>query len=147
MMDFASPEDSLRATLAVVRYLHALMQAFEKGAEDLGLRIVERRLLATEDETAAPELVVQGARLLFRLGLRNAMEDFLAVDREAKPVRVDPLLDDPTHAKAKIADIVSGRLEILAVLEQSRDVQEAQARAGELAGRFEWLRAMFVEEA
>jgi hypothetical protein len=66
-------------------------------------------------------------------------------DREARPVRVDPRLVDETYAKAKLADVVAGRLEILKVLEESRDLAEAQARINELAGRFEWLRAVFVE--
>jgi hypothetical protein len=85
-------------------------------------------------------------RLTFRLGLRNAIEDFLTVDRETRPVRVDPRLADDAYARAKVAEVVAGRLEILKALEGSRDLAEARARIDELAGRFEWLRAVFVEE-
>jgi hypothetical protein len=73
------------------------------------------------------------------------MEDFLTVDREARPVRVDPRLVEEAHAKAKVADVVAGRLEILKALDGSRDLAEAQARINELGGRFEWLRAALVE--
>jgi hypothetical protein len=145
-MDFASQDDLVRATIAMALYLPRLLRAFEDGAEDLGLEIVERLASMDEDGVARPVLVVRGKRLRFRLGLRNAMEEFLAVDREAKPFRVDARLADDAYARSKIEDIVSGRMAILKVLEESRDVREAQARIGELAGRFEWLRAIFVEE-
>lgn len=110
------------------------------------MRITERSHFVDEDGKACPTLVVQSGRLTFRLGLRNAMEDFLTVDREARPVRVDPRLADDGYARAKIADVLAGRLEVLKLLDESRNVAEAQARISELVGRFEWLRAVFVEE-
>jgi hypothetical protein len=145
-MDFASQDDLVVATIAMALHLPRLLRAFEDGAEDLGLEIIERLTSMGEDGVARPVLVLRGKRLHFHLGLRNAMEEFFAVDREAKPFRVDPGLVDDAYARAKIEDIVSGRMAILKVLEESRDVREAQERIGELADRFEWLRAIFVEE-
>jgi hypothetical protein len=144
-MDFASQEETALAMVVTARWLPVLVRSFEKGVQDLGLAITERSHFIDQDGKACPTLGVRGQRLTFRLGLRNAMEDFLTVDREARPVRVDPRLVDETYAKAKLADVVAGRLEILKVLEESRDLAEAQARINELAGRFEWLRAVFVE--
>jgi hypothetical protein len=145
-MDFASHDDLIRATIAMALYLPRLVRAFEEALEDIGLEIIERLALLDGEGIATPVLVVRGERLTFRLGLRNALEDLLAIDREAKPFRADPGLADDAYARSKIEDIVSGRMAILEVLEESRDLQEAQERIGDLAGRFEWLRAVFVEE-
>ena len=145
-MEFASQEDAIRATLAMALHLPRLVRAFEKGVDRIGLEIIERLALLDEDGVARPILVLRGKRLHFRLSLRNAMEEFLSIDGEATPFRVDPLLVDDAHSRAKIEDVVAGRMAILDILEESRDVQEAQARIGELVGCFEWLRAVFVEE-
>ena len=112
----------------------------------MGLTVTERSHFIDADGKACPVLGVQGRRLRFWLGLRDAMEDFLTVDRQARPVRVDPRLVDEGYGESKLADAVPGRLGILKALEESRDVAEAQARIGEMADRFEWLRAVFVEE-
>lgn len=146
MIEFASDKDKAVAIVMTARWLLALIQSFEEGVRDLGFTVTERSHFIDGDRKACPVLGVQGGRLSFRLGLRNAMKDFLTVDREARPVRVDPRLVDGSYAKAKLADVVTGRLEILKALEGSHDVAEAQARIGELADRFKWLRAMFVEE-
>ena len=146
MMEFASQEETALAMVVTARWLPVLVRSFEKGVRDLGLTVTERAHFIDQDGKACPTLGVRGQRLTFRLGLRNAMEDFLTVDREARPVQVDPRLVEEGYAKAKVADVVAGRLEILKVLEGSRDLAEAQARINELAGRFEWLRAVFVED-
>jgi hypothetical protein len=145
VMEFASPEETGRAMIATARYLPSLIQAFEKGVVDLGLTITERSLSQDADGTTLPTLGVQGKHLTLRLGLRNAMEDFLTEDREARPVRVDPRLADDSYARSKIADVVSGRLEVVKAIEESRDLAEAQERMKEFAGRFAWLRALFVD--
>jgi hypothetical protein len=95
---------------------------------------------------ACPVLALRGKRLRFRLELRNAFEDLLCVDREERPPRVDPKLADQAYARSKIADMVEGRLAIVQAIEESRDLEEAQRRVGELGDRFEWLRAIFEED-
>ncbi len=144
-MDFASPQETALAMVAMVRYLPALIRAFETGVEGLGLTITERVLGRDAEGTALPTLVVSGKHLTYRLGLRNAVEDFLAVDREARPVHVDPRLDDDTYARAKIADIVSGRLALVKLIEESRDLAQAQERLKGFAGRFAWIRSAVVD--
>lgn len=145
-MEFASQEETALAMVVTARWLPVLVRSFEEGVRGLGLAVTERSHFIDQDGKACPTLGVRGQRLTFRLGLRNAMEDFLTLDREDRPVRVDPRLVDEAYAKAKVADVVSGRLEILKVLDGSRDLAEARARIDELAGRFEWLRAVFVED-
>lgn len=131
MMEFASPEETALAMVVTARWLPALVRSFEKGVGDLGLTITERSHFIDQDGKACPTLGVRGQRLTFRLGLRNAMEDFLTVDREARPVRLDPRLVDAAYAKAKVADVVAGRLAILKVLDGSRDLAAAQSRINE----------------
>jgi hypothetical protein len=145
MLDFASREDTARAMAAMERYLPALVRGFEAGVAGLGLTIVRRVVSRDANGTALPTLLVQGRHLTYHLGLRNAIEDFVAVDCDARPVLVDPGLDDDTYARAKIAAIVSGRLEVLKIVEESRDLVEAQKRMQELAGRFECVRTLVVE--
>lgn len=145
MMDFASQEDTARAMAAMLRYLPTLVRAFETGVEGLGLTIVERVVSRDAAGAALPTLAAKGRHLIYHLGLRNAIEDFLAVDRDVRPVRVDPGLDDDNYARAKIADIVSGRLKVLKCVEESRDLTEAQERMKELASRFAWLRSLVVD--
>jgi len=120
VMEFASQRETALAMVVTARWLPVLIRSFEKGVRDLGLRVTERSHFVDQDGKACPTLGVRGRRLTFRLGLRNAMEDFLTVGREARPVRVDPRLVDEAYAKAKVADVVAGRLEILKVLEGSR---------------------------
>ena len=145
MLNFASQEETARAMVAMVRYLPALVRAFESGVEGLGFTVTERRVTRDADGTALPTLVVKGRTLTYHLGLRNAIEDFLAVDRDARPVHVDPRLDDDTYARTKITDIVSGRLEVLKRVEESRDLREAQERLKELGDRFASLRSVVLD--
>ena len=119
-MECAWPKQTALAMVATARWLPALVRSFEKGVRDLGPTITERSHFIDEDGKACPMLLVQSERLTFRLGLRNAMEDFLTVDREARTVRVDPRLADEGYARAKIADVVAGRLEMLKILKSTR---------------------------
>jgi len=145
MMDFASPEETLRAAVLTDRWLPALVRAFEDGVTGIGLEITERSHYLDDDGRACMTLVARGKRLTLRLGLRNALEDFLAVDREARPVQVDDRLSNDDYACGKLAEIVEGRIAIVRTLDESPDIDAARARIDELAGRFEWLRTIFVE--
>lgn len=80
-MEFASREETALAVVVTARWLPVLVRSFEEGVQDLGLTVTERSHFIDEDGKACPTLVVRGERLTFRLGLRNAMEDFLTVDR------------------------------------------------------------------
>jgi hypothetical protein len=144
-MDFASPEETAHAMAVTARHLPALVRAFERGVQELVLTIVQRTVSRDADGAALPTITAKGRHLTYHLGLRNAIEDFLAVDREASPDHVDPRLDDDTYARTKIADIVSGRLEVLKRVEESRDLTEAQERLKELGDRFASLRSVVID--
>jgi len=144
-MKFSSPEETLRAAVLTVRWLPALVRAFEDGVTGIGLEITDRSHFLDDEGRACMTLVARGKRLTLRLGLRNALEDFLAVDREARPVQVDDRLADDDYAGRKLAEIVDGRIAIVRTLDESPDIEAARARIDELAERFEWLRTTFVE--
>jgi hypothetical protein len=145
-MEFATPDDMACAAVFTLRYLPPLIRAFEDGVTAMGLEIVERSHFVDERTNAGPVPALRGKRLRFRLELRNAFEDLLSVDREERPPRVDPKLAVEAYARSKIADIVEGRLAIVRAIEESRNLEEAQQRVGELGDRFEWLRAVFEED-
>lgn len=147
MMEFASRQETALAMVVTARWLPVLIQSFEDGVQGLGFMITERSHFTDQDGKACPMLGVRCRRLVVRLGLRNAMENFLMVDREAQPVQVDRRLLDDAYARAKLSDVVSGRLEILEVLDACHDLDTERARLEGLAGRFAWLRAVFVEDA
>ena len=145
-MDFASPEDLFLAALSSVCYLPALLRAFEDGLRALGLEILERSHFLDKGGNACPVLVVRGARLRLRLELRGAFEELLSADGDARPLKVDRQLLNDTYAREKLAQVVSGRLEIVKALEESRSLEDAQKRLMDLGERFEWLRVVFEEE-
>ena len=146
-MDFASPDDMALAALLSARHLPALLRAFEDGLRGLGLKIIERSHFIDDGGRACPVLVVRGARLRLRLELRAAFEEFLSAEGDARPLKVDRQLLLDAHARKKLAQVVSGRLAIVKALAESRSLEEAQKRVGDLGERFEWLRAIFEEEA
>ncbi len=146
-MNFTSEEDTARAMTATARWLPVLIQSLEASVADLGLTILERSRHTDEDGTVCPILVARGRRLTFRLELRNALEDFLTLDRDARPVRVDPRLGDEDYAESKLADVVAERLEIVSILDGCDDLDDARQRIGDLAERFAWVRAVAMEDA
>ena len=90
--------------------------------------------------------MVRGERLRLRLELRAALEEFLSAEGEARPMKVDMELLSDIHARKKLAQVVSGRLEIVRALAESQSLADAQTRVGELGERFEWLRVIFEEK-
>jgi imidazolonepropionase-like amidohydrolase len=81
VIEFASKEETALAMVATARWLPVLVRSFEKGVRGLGLTITVRSHFIDQDGKACPTLVVRSERLTFRLGVRNAREDFLTVDR------------------------------------------------------------------
>ena len=139
-MEFASQDDTLRATLHTLRYLRPLMQAFEAEAKRRGFEIVKRGLYQSGGGVAVPVLVLERGDQSAELHMRNAFEDFLLVDREEVPVVVDPRLDDSDYAKTKLADVVESRLELLEITMLAEDDPERETRLRKVAERFEWVR-------
>jgi len=139
-MDFASQDDTLRATLHTLRYLPPLMEAFETEAKRRGFEIVKRGQYQSGGGVAVPVLVLERGDQSAELHMRNAFEDFLLVDREQSPVVVDPRLDDSGYAKTKLADVVESRIELLEITLLPVDDPKREERLRRIADRFEWIR-------
>ena len=82
-----------------------------------------------------------------QLGLRNALEEFLAVDREENPPRFDMRLLDEKRAEAKLAEIVDGRLAIVRAMPTSRTPKEFRRKVEKIAPAFEYVRIWHVGPA
>ena len=149
-MNFRSKEDMLFAGAAVLRWLPDLLLRAEAGVEELGLEIVKKVIENYPDGTVEPVLVLRPGRKRgpwsFELRLRNALEEFLTVDRDEDPVRVDPRLLDETFAEEKLASIIEGRLAMVRALSESRDPAEFKRKMEKLAPRFEHIRLWHYDD-
>ncbi len=137
-MEFANDRDHRLATMAMLRYLQPLVRGFEDATTDAGFEIVARRHeTGGRIPTPVLELARNGRRLELRLG--NALEDFLLVDREAEPARMDARLEDDEYARWKMGEIVASRIELLeiALLPEGAD---RERRLRDVAAKFEWIR-------
>ncbi len=149
-MNFRSKEDMLFAGAVVLRWLPELLIRAETGVKGLGLRIVKKVIENYPDGTVEPVLVLKPGRKKgpwsFELRLRNALEEFLTVDRDEDPVRVDPRLLDESFAEEKLASIIEGRLAMVRALSESRDPAEFKRKMEQLASRFEHVRLWEYED-
>jgi len=149
-VNFRSKEDMLFAGAAVLRWLPDLLLRAEAGVKELGLEIVRKVMENYPDGTVEPVLVLKPGRKKgpwsFELRLRNALEEFLTVDRDEDPVRVDPRLLDESFAEEKLAGIVEGRLAMVRALSESRDPAEFKLKMEQLASRFEHVRLWEYED-
>ena len=140
-MQFTSPEETLAAMLVTARWLPELVRRTEVGVKAMGLTIEKRLSAQHEDGTVEPILVLKGRHgWELELHLRNAFEDFLLQDREARPRRLDPRLFDEAYAEEKLTDVVAGRLAIVKTIAGSRTARDVRRKIEKTAGHFEWLR-------
>jgi hypothetical protein len=58
----------------------------------------------------------------FWLNIQSALADFLTLDRDEDPVRVDVRLTDPAFAEKKLGEVVEGRLAMARAVRESRRV-------------------------
>ena len=94
-MKFASDEETTAAMLITARWLPVLVRRMEAGVLAIGIRIEKKAICRHADGTVDPVLLLRGRRgWRLELHLRNALEDFLLLDRDENPVRLDPRGDD-----------------------------------------------------
>ena len=140
-MEFSNKAETLAAMLVTARWLPELVRRTEAGVAAVGLTIEKRRSARYEDGTVEPVLVLKGQHgWELELHLRNAFEDFLLQDREARLRRLGPQLFDERYAEEKLADVIAGRLDIVRSIAASASAREARRKIENTARRFEWLR-------
>ena len=123
-MKFSSRGEMLAAVAVTARWLPQLVRRVEAGVKDMGVEITKRFALKSPDETICPTLRLKHGNWEIELRLGNALEDFLLVDREEKPVRLDPRLLDEKFAAKKLGDVVEGRLAMVRAFKESRGARE-----------------------
>ena len=135
-MKFSSDAETLAAMVVTTRWLPELVRRVEAGVKALGARIEKKAMLRFDDGTVCPVLVLRGKRgWHLELRLRNAMEDFLLLDRDEKPVRLDPRLLDPEFAEKKLGEVVESRLAMVRALNETRKVGEVADKIQKLGGK------------
>ncbi len=126
----------LAAMVVTTRWLPVLVRRVERGVKALGVKIKKKAMLRFEDGTVCPVLFLRGKRgWQLELRLRNAMEDFLLLDRDEKPVRLDPRLFDEAFAEKRLGEVVEGRLAMVHALNESRKVGDVAGKIQKLGGK------------
>jgi hypothetical protein len=133
---FASDAETLAAMIVTTRWLPVLVRRVEEGVKALGAEIRKKAMLRFEDGTVCPVLLLHGKRgWRLELRLRNTMEDFLLLDRDEKPIRLDPRLFDEAFAEEKLGKVIEGRLAMVRVLNDSRGTGEVAGNIQKLGGK------------
>ena len=146
-MKFSSDAETLAAMVVTTRWLPELVRRVEAGVKALGARIEKKAMLRFDDGTVCPVLVLRGKHgWRLELRLRNAMEDFLLLDRDAKPVRLDPRLLDPEFAGKKLSEVVESRLAMVRALNETRKVGEVADKIQKLGGKHGTFRIWEFED-
>ena len=147
-MNFSSDAETLAAMAITTRWLPGLVRRVEAGVKSVGASIEKKAVLRSEDGTVCPVLFLRGRRgWQLELRLRNALEDFLLLDRDETPVRLDPRLLDPDFAEKKLADVVSARLAMVRALNESRDAGDVADNIQKLGGKHGTFRIWRYEDA
>jgi hypothetical protein len=139
---FASPDETTRAMPLTARYLPTMLKLFEIGLEATGFRIVARSHYVDGAGVSIPVVEAEGRRGRMCLELRNAFDDFITIDREAEPVRLDTRLEDPDYAREKMLGIVRDRLALVVAIDHD-ELGDAELDA--VARRFEWVRITRID--
>ena len=136
-MNFSSDAETLAAMVVTVRWLPELVRRVEKGVKALGAKVKKKAMVNYPDGKTDPVLFVRGRRgWRLELRLRNAMEDFLLLDRDEKPVRLDPRLFDEAFAEKKLGEVVESRLAMVRALNETRKVGEVAGKIQKLGGKY-----------
>ncbi len=146
-MKFASNEETFAAMVVTTRWLPELVRRVEAGVKALGAKIKKKAMLKFEDGTVCPALFLRGKRgWELELRLRNAMEDFLLLDRDEKPVRLDQRLFDEEFAEKKLSEVVESRLAMVRALNETRKVGEVAGKIQKLGGKYGTYRIWEYED-
>ncbi|HOW73296.1 MAG TPA: hypothetical protein PKY77_22075 [Phycisphaerae bacterium] len=144
---FAPGKETTVAMVLLARWFPPLITRFEAGVREMGLEITRRVMERCTDGTVVPVIHVRKKdsddRLVLKL--RNALDEFLCVDRTAKPVQVDARLTDEVYAEQKLAAVLNVRLGIVRAIVESRTPEELQGRVEALARDCDTLRMLRIE--
>ena len=132
--DFPTQGEMLAAMFITEKWLKELVERFEQGVKDLGLEIESKHMLKYPDGDVEPVFKVKTPRPGWTIELRlgNMLAEFLTLDRDAKPVRMDPRLFDDGFARKKLDELVKSRLDIAWALATSKSPKEVRRKVTKL---------------
>jgi len=145
-MRFNSVYDQRQAMRLLTIYAPKLFLLFERRIAEAGFIIQDRAYEKTSSGEVIPVLTVKSARLTSKLYLRNSLDEFLTLDREDEPSRLDHRLVDPAYAQKKLADIVDGRIALLIAMNESKSQEEFKVKIKALVSRFAYLRYWYNDK-
>jgi hypothetical protein len=144
-MKFSSKGEMTAAVVVTARWLPQLLRRVEAGVKALGVEITKKVMLKAPGETICPTLRLKHGNWEIELRLKNALEDFLLVDREEEPVRLDPRVLDVKFAEKKLGEVVEGRLAMVRAFKESRGASEVAEKLRKHASKQDRIR-IWVEE-
>jgi hypothetical protein len=145
-MKFRNKEEWQEAMIATAIYLPEMIRLYEDGLKLLGAKILKKYAYRSKDGDVDPAYLIQAQNKQFEFRLGNAMKEFVSVDREEKPMRFDYKINDPEQARAKLARIIGGRLEIARAMIEAKTPEELKQRLQEMSHRFERIRVWSYDE-
>jgi len=145
-MKFRSKDEWKEAMIYTAVYLPEMIRLYEDGLRLLGARVIRKYIYKSRDGEVDPAYLITGAAKQFEFRLGNAMKEFVSVDREEKPMRFDYKINDPEQAKAKLARIIGGRIEIARAMIEAKNPEELKQRLQGLSHRFERIRVWSYDE-
>jgi hypothetical protein len=148
MLKFENSRETTIAMLVLARWLPELAKRMEAGVRAIGFEVIEKTVERYEDGVVNPVLTLRRADgdWTVKLSFRNALEEFLLLDREEEPKRFDIRLLDSSSAEKKLAHIVEGRLALAQTFTECRSAEEVQKRMEKLAPQFEHMRIWKFDE-
>ena len=146
---FAPGTETAVAMILLARWLPQLVRRFEAEVKAMGLEITRREMEVHEDGTVVPviHLRCKGDNGTVVLKLRNALDDFLCIDRDAKPAKLDGRLADEGYAERKLAAVIEARLGIVRAIAEARTPEEFHAKVEALAKNFDTFRLVRFDRA
>jgi len=145
-MEFRNSEERREAEIAILTYLPQMVLLYEQGLKELGAKIVKKYVYRDKSGEVDPAYLIEAGSNKFEFRLGNALNEFLSVDREEKPMQFDYRINDPKLAQAKLTRIINGRLAIARAFIECKTPEELKKRLEGMSKHFERLRYWSIDE-
>jgi hypothetical protein len=111
-MRFRNMDEEAQALLNIAERLPILLQTAEKFVTDIGWRVAFRVMCGSPGAPNPTFRLIKNENIKMDFSLGNALDEFLSVDRDDRPMRLDPDLLDEEKARRKLASCLSARIEM-----------------------------------
>jgi hypothetical protein len=141
-LQFATKEEALAATMLTAKWLPRLLIGVEEGIKALGLEILKKSTIRYADGRFEPAIRVKsvGGGQSAELYLGNTLAEFLTLDRDDRPHRLDTRLFVDTYAECKLDGLVKSRLNLLKAIATAKSPKALKRELPDLARGFAHIR-------